>query len=52
MASKEILRHNGNIVPEINDSASTQFGGYEVYSRDHTDKLHRNPPAATTGRAA
>lgn len=39
MAEKEILRHNGNVVPEINDLASSQFGEYEVYSRDHIDKL-------------
>lgn len=39
MAEKEILRHNGNIVPEINDSPSTQFGDYEVYSRKRTDEL-------------
>ena len=39
MASKEILRHNGNIVPEINDSPDTRFGGYEVYSRDQIDRL-------------
>lgn len=39
MADKEILRHNGNIVPEVNDSASTQFGGYEVYSRKRIDEL-------------
>lgn len=39
MASKEILRHNGNVVPEINDSDSTLFGGYEVYSRDRIDAL-------------
>lgn len=39
MAEKEILRHNGNIVPEVNDSSSTQFGGYEVYSRKRIDEL-------------
>lgn len=39
MAEKEILRHNGNIVPEINDSPSTPFGGYEVYSRKRIDEL-------------
>lgn len=35
MPTKEILKHNGNIVPEINDSASTQFGDYETFSRNH-----------------
>lgn len=39
MASKEILKHNGNVVPEINDSSSSQFGGYEVYSRKNVDGM-------------
>ena len=39
MASKEILKHNGNVVPEINDSESTQFGAYETFSRDKIQTL-------------
>lgn len=39
MPSKEILKHNGNIVPEINDAPGTQFGDYEVYSRNKVDVL-------------
>lgn len=34
MPSKEILRHNGSIVPEINDEPESLFGGYETFSRD------------------
>lgn len=39
MASKEVLKHNGNYVPEINDSAIAPFAAYETYSRYYIDKL-------------
>jgi hypothetical protein len=39
MASKDILKHNGNTVPTINDSANSPFGGFEVYSREKVDAL-------------
>lgn len=39
MPSKEILKHNGDVIPTVNDSASTPFGDYEVYSRNRTDEL-------------
>lgn len=46
MAIKDILKHNGNIVPEINDSGTSLFGGYEVYSRDKVDALLKAKTAA------
>lgn len=39
MASKEILKHNGNVVPEINDDATSLFGDCEVFSRAKVLKL-------------
>lgn len=39
MASKDILKHGSNYVPEINDSASSEFEAYETYSRRKIDLL-------------
>lgn len=39
MPSKEVLKLKDDIIPTINDSASTQFGDYETFSRNHIMKL-------------
>ena len=41
MQNKEILKHNGQTVGEINDSPGTLFGDHETYSRNRVDALLR-----------
>lgn len=38
MASKDVLKHGSNVVPEINDNASSEFEAYETYSRKKIDE--------------
>ena len=42
MASKDILKHNTNYVPEINDNDSSNFEAYETYSRKKIDEKLQN----------
>lgn len=38
MASKDVLKYGSEYVPAINDSAASDFGAYETYSRDKIDQ--------------
>ena len=38
MASKEVLKHGTDVVPVINDNASSEFEAYETYSRKKIDE--------------
>lgn len=42
MAEKNILKHNNNVVPEINDASKSQFEEYETYSRKAIDDKFAN----------
>lgn len=54
MPSKEILKHNGMVVAEINDDKTSSFGAYEVFSRDKIlqllNALQRNDGYDWSGR--
>lgn len=39
MPTRDILLHNGDVVPVINNSPHTLFGDYEAYSRNRIDEL-------------
>ena len=50
MATKDILKHNGNYVPEINDAPASEFEAYETYSRKKIDDLLKELGYDWTGR--
>lgn len=39
MASKDVLKYGSEYIPAINDSAASDFGAYEAYSRQKIDEL-------------
>lgn len=50
MAGKDVLKYGSEYVPVINDSAGSDFGAYETYSRNKIDeKVKSLSPAAAAG---
>jgi lysophospholipase L1-like esterase len=49
MPSKEVLKHGGEYVPTINDTARTEFGNYETYSRNKIDTKLESVSASAGG---
>lgn len=39
MATKDVLKHGNNYVPEINDAPTSDFEAYETYSRKKIDSI-------------